>query len=240
VLGRRNAIGSSVLAIALALAACGGATGSSGGGGGAATAGAPGSSGAPAATSGTGAGACGTTDPTGIIRAAAKAQLAAPSYESSTTSELNPGGSSTSVLDYQSPNSVHMTITSASGKVTERIQVGSKGWMKVGSTWVEAPALDIKPILAGAGTFADTVVLSNVAVVGHDTIDGAAATSYSFKADLGAGIGTSAGTMWIRDADCLPVKQDATSSTTLSGATVSAHTVTTVTKYGQVTVTAPA
>jgi len=227
------------LAMAVALAACGGAVGSGAGGGGATT-GAPAATSAGAATSGTGASACGTSDPAGIIRAASKAQLAAPSYESSSTTQLTPGGKSTSVLDYQSPNSVHMTIRSASGKVTERIQVGSKGWMKVGSTWVEAPALDIKPILAGAGTFADTVVLSNVAVVGHDTIDGAAATSYSFKADLGAGIGTSAGTMWIRDADCLPVKQDATSSTTLSGATVSAHTVTTVTKYGQVTVTAPA
>ncbi len=143
------------------------------------------------------------------------------------------------LLDYQAPSSVHTKFTAASGSTTERIQVGSKGWMKVGSTWQPVPAIDVSTIISGAGGLTDQVKLSNTVLVGPDTIDGTATTRYAYTADLG-GLGTSTGTMWIRNADCLPVKQDATSSVTLSGSTVVAHVVVLITNYGGITVTAPA
>ncbi|MBI3747549.1 MAG: hypothetical protein HY262_01670 [Chloroflexi bacterium] len=215
-----------------AVAACGGGTANGG------PSSAPGAT-QSTATGGALSGACGTTDPTSIIRTAVKAQSEATSYESVSSSELSGGGTSQMLIDFQSPSSILMKLTSASGTTTERIQVGSKGWMKVGSSWVEAPAIDVSSILANAGGFADSVVFSDVAKVGEDPIEGDAATRYTFSADLGE-LGTTAGTIWIRDADCLPVKQDSTSSITVAGKAQSAHVVVTISRYGQVTVKAPA
>jgi hypothetical protein len=185
VLVRRSILLLSSLLVLFALSACGGGSNAGSNGGGANI----------------------SSDPREAVLNAARAQLENMPFRSTMTSE-DAGASSTVVIEFESPESMHMIL----GEM-EIILVDGKAFLKEGDAWTEDAAMAGMASNITAQMSPDRVeeMMANVTdikLAGEETIDGEVARIYEYAGDLLSvgSDGTTQTRTWIRESDGLPVK----------------------------------
>jgi len=184
-----------------------------------------------------------SSDAAAMIKASAAAQLAAPSYRAETVLTRHDGGRGTSVIEYQAPDRLHVTFTSPElGQTTELIQIGGGSWLKINGRWTKSPAIDIGEILGIARQLTDAARIANTSLVGNERIGSDDAAIYHFTADFSGNmaVAKSDAKLWVRTADCLPLTLESLVTTNAPGATGTEQVVETFSKWGEVSIEAPA
>jgi hypothetical protein len=184
-----------------------------------------------------------SADAAEAIKASAAAQLAAPSYRAETVLTRHDGGRGTSVIEYEAPDRLHVTFTSPElGQTTELIQIGGGSWLKINGRWTKSPAIDIGEILGIARQLTDAARIANASLVGNERIGSDDAAIYHFTADFSGNgaIAKSDAKLWVRTADCLPLRLESSVTTNAPGATGAEQVVETFSKWGEVSIEAPA
>jgi hypothetical protein len=197
--------------------------------------------GSAASASATGCSASG--DAAAAIKASAAAQLAAPSYRAETVLTRHDGGRGTSVIEYVAPDRLHITFTSPElGQTTELIQIGKASWLKLNGRWTKSPVIDISEILGIARQLTDAARITDATIVGNERIGSDDAAVYHFTADFSGNgaIAKSDAKLWVRMADCLPMRLESSVTTNAPGATGTEQVVETFSKWGKVSIEAPA
>jgi hypothetical protein len=182
-------------------------------------------------------------DAAAAIKASAAAQLAAPSYRAETVLTRHDGGRGTSVIEYQAPDRLHVTFTSPElGQTTELIQIGRDSWLKINGRWTKSPAIDIGEILGIARQLTDAARITNASFVGNERVGSDDAAVYHFAADFSGNgaIAKSDAKLWVRVVDCLPLRLESSVTTNAPGTTGTEQVVETFSKWGQVSIKAPA
>ena len=108
------------------------------------------------------------------------------------------------------PDQMHMQMK-ISGKTTEMILIGDKGWRKMGGKWQNSPIVTGKmmsQVLQNVDEFAPGI--SNVQYVGEERADGKPAKVYTFRMELGEDKGgvKSDAKVWIDSASGAPIKSE--------------------------------
>ena len=112
------------------------------------------------------------------------------------------------------PSTMHLVIVAEGGN-TEMIWTGEKLWMKSGETpWMEMPGGDmIQGMIDSVLTDVENSMITNVQLIGPESVEGEAATAYSYESSVGEGdeMITSTNKLWISDVTGLPIKLESNS-----------------------------
>ncbi len=179
-------------------------------------------------------------DPRTAIKASAQAQLDAPSYRAETRLTDPSGKGSTTVIEYQAPDRIHVKFSSPEA-TTEQIQIGSSSWLKVGNTaWQPGPGVNLRNILEAARQFTLATQIKEATYVGSETVAGTRASVYQYTADfsVGGSAARSQAKLWASTADCRPLRAEATVATNVGGREETRKIVETY-SYVPVTIEAP-
>lgn len=144
-----------------------------------------------------------------VINAINKIRQAGPYRTQSTTT--TDGKTTQTTVEVVLPDRYHIVMPNQ-----EMLIVGNKSYQKQNGKWVAFP-IDIGSIIAGAvGPLTQTAEqdISNVQLVGQDTVNGAPATVYQYQEIINSGGSSinSTSKIWIDNASGLPVKQEITGS----------------------------
>jgi hypothetical protein len=147
-----------------------------------------------------------------LLKALKAAQKAGP-YRTTTMVE-SPSGSITVTGEIIPPDRIHLS-NNFGGQSSETTIIGSRLWTKAGDTWTEAPSSP--QITQTLDQFAKDpeslgVKITNVKLVGQDTVNGTPASVYSYDSSFGEGADayTANAKIWIGVANGLPLKQEST------------------------------
>lgn len=168
---------------------------------------------------------------------AMKAMLAARSYRARVESSTSSGTTSTTLVEFASPDHFHLTrevtVAGRAPRHQETIILGNDTWMKMGETpWQKFP-LNLGDLIT---QFRDPKILEQIArsidvkVIGAEALDGSQTTIYGYtltdsdnrQSDITA-------RTWVGVADSLPRKTESESDGNLGGRQI--HIKGTVTYY---------
>ncbi len=153
------------------------------------------------------------TDPQAALIAAMRAQVNSGPYRNQTTIISD---DSTVELNAEiiPPDRMHMT-NNFGGQSQEQILIGNKGWMKQGDTWVESPMSGTNLVAQASGEMVDEMIktISDVTLIGPETVDGVDALVYSYTSDMNKSDtmkmdSISTVKVWIATANGLIIKQE--------------------------------
>ena len=150
-------------------------------------------------------------DATAALVAAAKAAQDAPAYRMKVTSTDPTGKQTTAMtLEVVNPDSVHMKSEAGGLTQMELVTDGTKVFMSQGGgKLTEAPAQMGAMIKQARAQFSGDAVAKmahNVKLTGHETVNGVAASVYTFDTDM-MGL-HSVSKEWISDKDHRPLKME--------------------------------
>jgi hypothetical protein len=163
----------------------------------------------PGFSSGGGAGSKGTatggSDPKADVIEASKRFIALPSFaanmEGTGQSEIK------SQVKYLAPDRFHVTYLSGTGAGMELIYIGKDGYMKTGDKWTKMPSTGQSiPNLRDSFTEDGLKTLSDVKYEGDDTVNGVAASVYTYKNVTPVGDYPFTSKMWVRNDTGVPLK----------------------------------
>jgi len=153
------------------------------------------------------------TDPQAALIAAMRAQVNSGPYRNQTTIISD---DSTVELNAEiiPPDRMHMT-NNFGGQSQEQILIGDKGWMKQGDTWVESPMSGTNLVAQASGEMVEEMIktISDVTLIGPETVDGVDALVYSYTSDMNKSDtmkmdSISTVKVWIATASGLVIKQE--------------------------------
>lgn len=153
------------------------------------------------------------TDPQAALFAAMRAQVNAGPYRNQTTIIAD---DSTVELSAEiiPPDRMHMT-NNFGGQSQEQILIGDKGWMKQGDAWVESPMTGTNIVAQASGEMVEEMIktISDVTLIGPETVDGVDALVYSYTSDMNKSDtmkmdSISTVKVWIATASGLMIKQE--------------------------------
>ena len=180
-------------------------------------------------------------DPAEAVRQAARNQMQSlplrVTIETEAIDTESAGKTTTYVIEYESPERVHMTMEDM-----EVLLVDGKGWRKEGDAWVEDALM--ATVAAGMAenlnperleTLMGTI--TEAALVGEEQIDGQAAQVYEYSArqEMMGMEATTKTRLWVRIKDGLPLRQEVESD----AVGVQTHTVMTMEYDPGIRVAAP-
>ena len=149
-----------------------------------------------------------------------QAQLAAPMCRMTiNTKEADTGKASVVVVETAGPNQMHVRQERNGKVMMEMFTDGRKTMVRRGpdGPLVEAPP-QVSAMIANLRMSISLQAITNAAkdvkVVGHDVVDGQAATIYTFTTDAMGVQGSSK--LWVSDKDALPLKAEEDSTGTLT------------------------
>ena len=154
---------------------------------------------------------CASADPKADISAAMKAQNDAPAFRAKISTLDNSTKAATTItMESVKPDQMHVKTEMGPGMVVEMYSDGKKTVMSQGGgAYMDAPP-QVAEMLGKARQQAtmDTALQAakNIQVAGHETVNGNAATVYSYDADM-MGM-QSTNKIWISDKDHRPLKSE--------------------------------
>jgi hypothetical protein len=124
------------------------------------------------------------TDPQAALIASMRAQVNAGPYRNQTTiiSDDSTVELSAEIIP---PDRMHLT-NNFGGQSQEQILIGDKGWMKQGDSWVESPMTGTNIVAQASGEMVDEMIktISDVTLLGPETVDGVDVLVYSYTSDM--------------------------------------------------------
>jgi hypothetical protein len=135
--------------------------------------------------------------------------MAGKSYRVRQTVE-SASGSVQNVVEFVPPDRYRVVVNTAAGSI-EMVIIGKKAYQKVGDRWIESP-MDVGSMieqLSSTATEEAIKGMSDVKLVGPETLDGVPTLAYTYtsKVKIGDVETTSASKLWVGVADGLPRKQ---------------------------------
>ena len=86
------------------------------------------------------------------------------------------------------PDRMHVTSTTAGGRVSEQIYIGNRGWSRIGTgAWTAANSAVISMTMSqisGASLAEMESIVTDVKTAGADTVEGAKTLVYTYIADM--------------------------------------------------------
>ena len=168
---------------------------------------------------------------------AMNAMLAARSYRARVESSTSNGTSSTTIVEFASPDHFHLTrevnIAGRAPRRQETIIIGNDTWMRMGETPWQKFTMDLGDIIT---QFRDPKILDQIArsvgvkVIGAEVLDGSQTTVYGYTlSDPDNKQSDIIVRTWVGVADSLPRKTESESDANLGGRRI--HIKGTVTYY---------
>lgn len=173
-------------------------------------------------------------DPMEALKKTQKAQLDAPASRMKVITTEENDKTSTVTIELVQPKMLHWT-TENDGKVAMEMWAdGQKTYMRQGPGGdIHESPIDLNSLITQArqSNTLETFIAAaqDLKLVGHETVDGAPASIYTFKSTA-MGLNSSV-KLWVSDSDNLPLKSEADTSRELKGHTTSKKSVTTF-EYG--------